>query len=119
MIRVLYVEDESLLAISVEEVMESEGYRVQLAHDGDEGLELASSFNPQIIVTDYMMPRLDGLSMVRKLREAGVTVPVIVTTAVPEESLSPELQEQYDIYLGKPFTDAEIIDALRRFNVTV
>lgn len=118
MIRVLYVEDESLLAISMESVMVSEGFQVQLAHDGDEGLEYASSFNPQIIVTDYMMPRMDGLSMVRKLREVGITAAVIVTTAVPEESLSLDLQDQYDLYVGKPFSDAEIIGALRRFSMT-
>lgn len=113
MTRVLYVEDESLLAISMEGVMESRGFKVQLAHDGDEGIARARSFEPQIIVTDYMMPKVDGLTMVRALRDEGIQAPVIVTTAVPETDFDPELRRQFDLYLGKPFTEEELLAALR------
>lgn len=114
MTRVLYVEDEALLAISMEGVLVDEGFSVELAFDGSEGLEKASQFVPDIIVTDYMMPKLDGLGMVGILREQGIDAPVIVTTAVPEEKLAPELLSNVDLYLGKPFTEAELVDALTR-----
>ncbi|MBD8065880.1 response regulator [Devosia sp. PTR5] len=98
MTRVLYVEDEALLAISMEGVLVDEGFSVELAFDGSEGLEKASQFVPDIIVTDYMMPKLDGLGMVGILREQGIDTPVIVTTAVPEEKLAPELLSNVYLY---------------------
>lgn len=112
--RVLYVEDEALLAIAMEGALQSSGFDVQLAHDGDEGIAQARDFQPQVIVTDYMMPKVDGLTMIRALREAGLDVPVIVTTAVPEEDFSPELRRQFDLYLGKPFSEEELVETLRR-----
>ena len=114
MTRVLYVEDESILAISMEWAMQAEGFTVQLAFDGDQGLKRAKQFNPEIIVTDFMMPRKDGHTMVRKLRQAGIGAPIIVTTAVPREGLDEKFLEQVEDYLGKPFTERDLIAALRR-----
>jgi DNA-binding response OmpR family regulator len=113
MTRVLYVEDESLLAIAMEGAMQSSGFNVQLAYDGEQGIAQARSFRPQIIVTDYMMPRVDGLTMLRIMRDEGINAPVIVTTAVPERDFAPEVRQQFDLYLGKPFTEEELLDALR------
>lgn len=113
MTRVLYVEDESLLSIVMEGALQSCGFTVQLAHDGDEGIAKARDFEPQVIVTDYMMPRVDGLTMVRTLRDEGIRPPVIVTTAVPEKDFDPELRQQFDLYIGKPFTEEELLEALR------
>ena len=114
MTRVLYVEDESILAISMEWAMQAQGYTVQVAFDGDQGLDKAKNFHPEIIVTDFMMPRMDGHTMVRKLRQAGIGAPVIVTTAVPRENLDQQFLNQIDDYLGKPFTEPDLIAALRR-----
>jgi len=111
--RVLYVEDEALLAIVMEGAMQSSGFNVQLAHDGEEAIAQAREFKPEIIVTDYMMPRVDGLTMIRTLRDAGLDVPVIVTTAVPEEDFDPDLRQLFDLYLGKPFTEEELVETLR------
>ena len=114
MTRVLYVEDESILAISMEWAMQAQGYTVQIAFDGDQGLDKAKNFHPEIIVTDFMMPRMDGHTMVRKMRQAGIEAPVIVTTAVPRENLDQQFLNQIDDYLGKPFTEPDLIAALRR-----
>jgi len=114
MTRVLYVEDEAILAIAMEGAMLDSGFSVQLAHDGDEGVLQGRHFQPQVIVTDYMMPTMDGLTMIRALRDAGVRVPVIVTTAVPEKDFGPELRGEFDLYLGKPFTEEELVDAVRQ-----
>ncbi len=93
--------------------MLNDGFEVQLAYDGDAGIEQAKSFQPEVIVTDYMMPRMDGLTMVRSLREDGMNVPIILTTAVPEEKFDDELRRQFDVYIGKPFTEADLLKALR------
>ena len=68
MTRVLYVEDEALLAIAMEGAMQNSGFDVQLAHDGDEVVAHARDFQPEIIVTDYMMPRVDGYDVARSIR---------------------------------------------------
>jgi CheY-like chemotaxis protein len=112
--RVLYVEDESLLAFAMEVAMEGEGYAVTLARDGEEGLAYAGKFQPDVIVTDYMMPEMDGVEMVRALRQQGITVPVIMTTAVPEQDFGPDARTTFDLYLGKPFSEETLLDALRR-----
>ena len=89
MTKVLYVEDEALLAISMESILVESGYIVALAHDGEEGVARALSFLPQVIVTDFMMPRMDGPAMLKELLYRGIKVPVVLTTAVPEEDITP------------------------------
>lgn len=112
MTRILYVEDEGLLAIAMEAAMVRDGYNVVLAFDGEEGLAAGREQRPEVIVTDFMMPRMDGVTMVQKLREAGVKAPVIVTSAIPEEDFAPALRKSFDVYLGKPFEEERLIAAL-------
>lgn len=114
MTKVLYVEDEAILAFAMEGALLSCGFKVELAHDGDEGVARGQVFQPEVIVTDYMMPTMDGITMIRALREAGLRVPVIVTTALPEKDFGPELRGQFDLYLAKPFTEDELVGALRQ-----
>ena len=116
MTRVLYVEDEAILAISMEGAMQNVGFEVELAHDGDEGVTKGPAFQPEIIVTDYMMPTMDGLTMIHVLREKGLHAPVIVTTAVPEKDFEPDLRSQFEIYLGKPYTEEELVAAVRELS---
>lgn len=113
MTRILYVEDEGLLAISMEAAMLRFGYTVDLAFDGEEGLEHGRRDKPEVIVTDYMMPRMDGVTMVRRLRDEGIGVPVIVTTAIPEADFAPSQRDTFDVYIGKPFAEERLIEALR------
>ncbi|HET8729177.1 MAG TPA: response regulator [Alphaproteobacteria bacterium] len=113
MTRILYVEDEGLLAIAMEAAMLRRGYTVDLAFDGEEGLAHGQRQQPEVIVTDFMMPRMDGMTMVQRLRDVGVGAPVIVTTAIPEEDFDPELREKFDVYVGKPFAEERLIAALR------
>jgi CheY-like chemotaxis protein len=116
MTRVLYVEDEVLLAMSMEGVLLEEGFVVELAFDGVDGVEKALRFDPDLIVTDYMMPKLDGFCMIEALRDKGIFAPVIVTTAVPEAKLTPTMRSQFDLYLGKPFTERDLLEALGLLN---
>lgn len=112
MTKVLYVEDEALLAISMETVLLDAGYIVALAHDGEEGVAQAVSFLPEVIVTDYMMPRMDGPSMLKELENRGLKVPVVLTTAVPEQDITDDVRSQFDVYLPKPFSERDLLAAV-------
>mgnify|MGYP002784646667 CR=1 FL=1 len=112
--KILVVEDEIVVAMSVEMILEAEGYAVVLATDGREGLALAEQEQPDLIITDLMMPRMDGMAMLGRLRAAGVTTPAVLTTWIPEGRLLRNPHGPYDVFLGKPFSDAELIAAVDR-----
>ncbi len=114
MTRVLYVEDEALLAITMEGALLDAGCSVALAYDGAEGLEQAHGFAPDVIVTDFMMPGMDGPTMLKTLQQRGVRVPVVLTTAVPRKDISADILQLVQVYLAKPFTEAELVDAVSR-----
>lgn len=81
--RILVVEDESSILTALTLLLEMEGYQVAEATNGRQGLELLAGFVPDLIVTDYMMPYMNGLEMVRHLRQDPVyaDVPVILVSA--------------------------------------
>ena len=112
MTKVLYVEDEALLAICMESALLAAGCNVVLAHDGKDGVDQALQFSPQIIVTDFMMPRMDGPTMLRVLQEKGFRVPVVLTTAVPREDIAQEILDRVNVYLAKPFSEQDLVDAV-------
>lgn len=101
MLRVLFVEDEPDVALVAATVLEDAGYHVTVVSDGKEGLDIALQEQPELVITDFMMPRLNGLEMIRRLREAGFARPVILTSAIPEDHL-PD-RPPYDAYLAKPY----------------
>src|SRR5664279_3640805 len=109
--RVLIVEDERRLAENVaRSLRESAGYAVDLAFDGEEGLFMAQSNPYDLIVLDLMLPRLDGLSLLRQVREGGSGVPVLVLTARDEkESIIALLNAGADDYVAKPFDLGELL----------
>lgn len=115
MARVLLVEDEFLIAMSTSMVLEDEGHLVEMATNGARGLEIALSSPPDLIITDYMMPRMNGLDMIVELRAQGLQVPIVLATSIPEEQLPPTYAGGHDAYMGKPYFDTQIlkvIDAL-------
>jgi len=81
--KILIVEDESPVRKAMVEKFQSEGFEVALAFDGVEGLEQANRIHPDLILLDLIMPKMDGMTMLRKLRETdawGKQVPVIILT---------------------------------------
>jgi CheY-like chemotaxis protein len=109
MLHVLLVEDEPDIALVAQMLLEDAGYRVELAADGQEGLARAlAEPPPDAVVTDFMMPRMDGLQMIRTLRAAGFARPIMLTSAVEEPAL-PE-HPGYDRYLAKPYRSRELLD---------
>ena len=79
--RVLVVEDDPSIAIGLRINLESEGYVVHVAEDGDAGLELARTIEPDLIVLDLMLPKRNGLEVLHDLRVEGRTMPIIILSA--------------------------------------
>ncbi|HEY0839090.1 MAG TPA: response regulator transcription factor [Vulgatibacter sp.] len=112
--RVLVVEDARSLARSLQQGLVEEGFAVDLAHDGEDGLHMASEIAYDAVVLDRMLPKLDGLSLLRELRARGVETPVLLLTALGElEDRVEGLDGGADDYLVKPFAFSELVARLR------
>ena len=105
MIRVMVVDDEVLLALGLEASLQAQGYEVAIAFDGEEALNKAADFAPDVVLTDLMMPKLDGAGLAKALVDQGISAPVVVLTAVPEADLPAETRPLFAAYLGKPLHD--------------
>jgi DNA-binding response OmpR family regulator len=118
--RILIVEDNADLAYGLRNNLEIEGYIVDVAGDGAQGLSLALEVPPELIVLDLMLPELDGFRVLRELRARGLEVPVLILTARGEESDKVRgLKLGADDYVTKPFGLLELlarIEALLRRN---
>jgi two-component system alkaline phosphatase synthesis response regulator PhoP len=84
--RILIVEDNPDLAYGLRTGLEIEGYEVQLAEDGETGLDRARSWSPDLVMLDLMLPGMDGYRVLKTLRESGSDVPVLILTARGEEA---------------------------------
>ena len=109
--RVLVIEDEQRLAQNVARILkENASSAVDLAFDGEEGLFLAESNPYDLIVLDLMLPKLNGLDLLRKFRKNGAKTPVLVVTAKDEkESVIALLNAGADDYITKPFDLGEFV----------
>jgi two-component system OmpR family response regulator len=111
---ILLVEDDVELAGSLLGQFHEQGYQVEHCTDGDSGLATASGGEYQVIVLDRMLPRLDGLGLVRALRSRGVATPVIyLTTMSGIDDRVQGLEAGGDDYLVKPFAFAELLARVR------
>ncbi|MEX2253953.1 MAG: response regulator transcription factor [Acidimicrobiia bacterium] len=112
--RVLVAEDDQGLRESLERVLRFEGYRVLLAKDGAEALEIVGREDPDLLVLDVMMPHVDGLAACRTLRQRGVALPILMLTARHTVSDRVDgLDAGADDYLVKPFAVDELLARVR------
>ncbi|WP_067177381.1 response regulator transcription factor [Microtetraspora niveoalba] len=112
--RVLLVEDERRLAELVKSGLASEGFAVDIALDGTEGLWLATENTYDAIVLDVMLPRMNGYAVCRRLREAGNWTPIMMLTAKDGEYDEAEaLDTGADDFLSKPFSYVVLLARLR------
>ncbi len=112
--RILLVEDDLRLASIIARVLGQERIEVDLAHDGDTGLDLALSGVHDVVILDRMLPGLDGMEVVRSLRDEGQSVPVLMLTALADLPERVEgLDAGADDYLGKPFAFEELLARVR------
>jgi DNA-binding response OmpR family regulator len=112
--RILLVEDSQILLRSVRRALRHEGFTVDVAADGAEGLAAAETNEYDVLVLDIMLPKLDGLSLLRRLRTKGKTTHVLLLTARDTVADRVEgLRQGADDYLVKPFALAELIERVK------
>ncbi|MGE5614457.1 MAG: response regulator transcription factor [Bacillota bacterium] len=112
--RLLMVEDEKYMAEAVAQVLKKNNYSVDLAYNGEDGLDCGLSGIYDIIILDIMLPKLDGISILKELRKNGIEAPVILLTARGEtEEKVHGLDSGADDYLVKPFHTDELLARLR------
>lgn len=112
--RVLLVEDDAPLANILQRVLREESYAVDLAEDGQEGEFLAFENPYDLIILDLMLPVKDGLSVLKSIREGGITVPTMILTARDaKEDIVKGLDLGADDYLTKPFSIDELLARVR------
>ena len=108
--RILVVEDDSKIASFVTNGLKQSGYAVDHCSDGEEGLFRAQAINYDAVVVDVMLPKLDGLGLVRQLRAANVRTPVLILSAKASvDDRVKGLQAGGDDYLTKPFAFSELL----------
>ncbi|MDQ5827222.1 MAG: response regulator transcription factor, partial [Chloroflexota bacterium] len=112
--RILLVEDDRSIASFVAPELEHLGFHVRCAYDGLSGLEETRTFEPELIILDIMLPGLDGVGVLRRVRQAGSRVPVIMLTA-RDSTLDKvhSLDRGADDYLTKPFDIEELLARIR------
>src|SRR6266446_3508994 len=112
--RVLVVEDEPGIAQFIRQGLSEAGYAVDVAHDGQEGLDYACVAEYDLFVLDILLPKLDGLHVLRVLRDRGIKTPVLLLTAKDTvEDRVRGLDVGADDYLVKPFAFPELVARLR------
>ncbi|WP_040205836.1 response regulator transcription factor [Neobacillus jeddahensis] len=112
--RVLMVEDERYMAEAVAQVLKKNHYSVDLENNGEDGLDSGLSGIYDIIILDIMLPKMNGINVLRKLRENGIDTPVILLTARgTTEDKVVGLDSGADDYLAKPFHTDELLARLR------
>lgn len=112
--RILVVEDEKRLNRIISEALEDEGYSVDSCFNGLDALDYAAGADYDVIILDIMMPRMDGLEVVRRLRSGGNSTPVLFLTA--RDSVADRvtgLESGGDYYLVKPFDFQELMAVVR------
>ncbi len=117
MTRVFVVDDDPVVCRLARFILERAGYEVRLLQDGQEALEALEQSAPDILITDLMMPRMDGMTLLRHIRAnvRWVALPVVVFTARGGENdrrLAEEAGASH--FLTKPFSSAQLLDAIKQ-----
>lgn len=110
---VLLVDDDSEFRESLRDLLAGEGHRVVCARDGSDAVAAMRAHRPDVVLLDYVMPRVDGASLVKSLRESESTrdIAIVMISGLPEEMVRP-VCEGYDVYLPKPVQPDELLRAL-------
>ena len=107
--KVLVVDDDPTMLAVLQQLLGEEGFEVSYALDGREALNEITKHEPDLVVTDIMMPRLDGLGLARKLRERGHKTPVVLMSAVYDDVDLPGVR-----FIPKPFDIDQFVHVIQR-----
>ncbi|HVN54056.1 MAG TPA: response regulator transcription factor [Anaerolineaceae bacterium] len=112
--KILLVDDEAPITDNLVPFLERAGFQVAVAVNGEEAIQKAAEFVPDLLVMDVLMPKLDGRGALRRLRQAGNWTPIILLTQVGESvERAMALEEGADDYLNKPFDPHELVARIR------
>ncbi len=112
--RILIVEDELRMAQTIRSLLKNQNYISDIASDGEQGLDSILSGIYDLVILDVMLPKLDGFSVLKAVRDEGVQVPVLILTARSSVAERIEgLNRGADYYLAKPFSAGELLACIR------
>jgi signal transduction histidine kinase/CheY-like chemotaxis protein/class 3 adenylate cyclase len=114
--QILVVDDNPDLRAYVSHVLQHVGYQIRTAHNGAVAYEIAQTFRPDLILTDWMMPEVTGLELIQLIRahpDLSSTPIVLLTAKVDDETRIEGVEQGADAYLGKPFNDRELLAEVR------
>jgi len=116
--RVLIVDDEPNIVLSLQFLLSREGYDVDIARDGEGALAIAARTPPDLVVLDLMLPGMSGYEVCRQLRDSPATAAVkivVITARARDAERVRGLEEGADAYVTKPFSTRELIATVGRF----
>jgi two-component system alkaline phosphatase synthesis response regulator PhoP len=111
--RILIVDDEPLITKTLQAYLEQEGFSVDVAADGDSALKLARTGHPRLVVLDIMLPGMDGLEVLRRLRQESDVYVLMLTARADETDKIVGLTMGADDYLTKPFSPRELVARIK------
>ncbi len=111
--KILIVDDDRKLTRLIRDYLEKEGFQTRIAHDGDNGLAEVPRFKPDVIILDVMMPGIDGIEMLRRLRPESDAYVIMLTAKSEETDKVIGLRMGADDYLTKPFSPRELVARIR------
>jgi two-component system alkaline phosphatase synthesis response regulator PhoP len=112
--RILIVEDDDSILLGLENVLRDEGYEIHSTKSGPEGYRLAKELAPDLLILDIMLPGMSGLEICKRIRDEGMSTPVIMLTAKADETEKVfGLELGADDYITKPFSVRELIARVR------
>ncbi len=112
---ILVIDDDTALQTVLETALHSEGYHVVSASDGAEGLNLIAQIQPVLVITDIMMPNMDGVELFHAIQERlqANNIPVIMMTALSRKPWFADLEAEGAVFLQKPFVFDKLLDLVK------
>jgi len=115
---ILIVDDESIITHALSRALEKDPFKIMTAVDGKKGLQIILHHRPDLILLDNLMPRLTGIEVLKKMKEAGLNIPVILMTAYGDAATEKKAQTLgVSAYLTKPFQNIEDVLTLIRSKI--
>ncbi len=114
---ILVVEDDPQILNTVAAILELEGYSVERASNGEEGLGIIERVLPRLVLLDMRMPVLDGWGFVHALKERGIKLPILVMTAAHDARRWAN-EVEAEGYLAKPFDLTDLLEAVEKFQAS-
>jgi len=111
--KILLIEDDVKLLENIKKGLKQYGFRVDTAKDGEEGLYLAQNNKYDVIVVDWMLPKISGIDLIKQLRKEGNNTPILILTAKGDIEDKVEGLQVADDYLTKPFNFEELVARLK------